>query len=109
MKRNTHKLNVKLIAIMQTAYGIARADAEGVSTRPAKWGKQMQERANELANRVLREVVFPAIRPYEKVIEIYAIFHLPNCATWQEGDCSCGLDDVRRTLKANQLLMEKEG
>jgi hypothetical protein len=78
--------------------------------RPALWKDEQKRHAEEMATRVLREVVHPTIRVYEKALLKYA-HHAPECDTWREDKddaCNCGLDELKRTIKANLILQEEE-
>lgn len=108
----THKTNKVLGDILRTLYSIARASGAmqdgglpAGKVHPADWKVEQREAADEYSNAILDRVIYPALKPYEKALLLYG-HHTPDCGFWQ-GDgkeCSCGLEAVQRTIKANLVL-----
>ena len=100
--------------ILRTLYTLARtagAMQDGglpvMQVRPMAWKDDQKEKADEFSTMILRQVVYPALRPYEKAVMLYG-HHTPDCDTWRGlgKECSCGLEAVRRAIKANNVLLE---
>lgn len=106
-------VNKSLLAILESLYMTARTVGAMVdggvvngALRPSKWREDVKAAANESATRVLRDVVHKAIKPYEVALQRYAVYHLPDCSTWQDKDCDCGLEYLQSILRSNQMLAE---
>lgn len=110
--KNLHKTNKVLADILRTLYSVARATGAmqdgglpAGKVQPKNWKVAQKEAAEEFSKAILNRVIHPALKPYEKALILYG-HHTPDCGFWQ-GDgkeCSCGLEDVQRTIKANLVL-----
>lgn len=114
-KKGTHPTNQRTIDILRTLYTVARTQGAIIDghipssqVRPVNWKSEQAAQASRFASRVLEEVIYPALRPFEKAFLKYGT-HLPDCDTWRDEkkDCTCGLDAIQRILK-NHFTLEMD-
>lgn len=108
-------INAKLVSILRTLYAVARAEGamrdgglKASDLRPTEESKASQKAAAEAAaTRVLADVLYPLLRPYEEAITKYG-YHAPQCGTWADEECNCGLGDIQAHIRANLVLAKKK-